>query len=108
MDGAARATIGPLIEYGCAVKAHQLPFDHSKLMTVDSLWSLVGSANWDIRSLRLNFELDMELYCPVMARQLNDHMDRLELKPITTQMLDSRSWFRVLSDGLATLLMPYL
>jgi cardiolipin synthase len=108
MDGAARATIGPLLEYGCLVNAHQLPFDHSKLMTVDSLWSLVGSANWDIRSLRLNFELDMELYCPVMAQRLNDHMDKLELKPITTQVLDSRSQFRVLSDGLATLLMPYL
>jgi cardiolipin synthase len=108
MDGAARATIGPLLEYGCVVKAHQLPFDHSKLMTVDSLWSLIGSANWDIRSLRLNFELDMELYCPLMAQQLNEHMERLELQPITMQLLNSRSQFRVLSDGLATLLMPYL
>jgi cardiolipin synthase len=108
MDGAARATIGPLLEYGCAVKAHQLPFDHSKLMTVDHLWCLVGSANWDIRSLRLNFELNMELYCPVMAQRLNQDMDRLALKPITKQMLDSRSLFRVLGDGLAALLMPYL
>lgn len=108
MDGAARATIGPLLEYGCSVKAHQLPFDHSKLMTVDNLWCLVGSANWDIRSLRLNFELNMELYCPVMARRINQDMDRLELSDMTTQTLAARSFFRVLSDGLATLLMPYL
>ena len=33
-------------------------------MTIDGRWSLVGSANWDMRSLRLNFELTLETYDP--------------------------------------------
>jgi len=108
MDGAARATIGPLLESGCTVSAHLPPFDHSKLMTVDALWCLLGSANWDIRSLRLNFELDLEVYCPTMAARLNEHMDRLQLEPITLQSLAQRSFGGTLRDGVAALLMPYL
>jgi cardiolipin synthase len=108
VDGAARATIGPLLDSGCKVWAHLQPFDHSKLMTVDNLWCLVGSANWDIRSLRLNFELDLEVYCPTVAGGLNEHMNRLQLESITLQMLDQRSLPKVLRDGVAMLMMPYL
>ncbi len=36
------------------------PFDHSKLVTVDGEWCVLGSSNWDTRSLRLNFEFDLE------------------------------------------------
>jgi cardiolipin synthase A/B len=108
VDGAARSTIGPLLDCGGKVWAHLPPFDHSKLMTVDSQWSLVGSANWDIRSLRLNFELNMELYCPVVAQRLNEHMGHLQLEPITAQTIAQRSLPGVLRDGVAALLMPYL
>lgn len=108
VDGAARATIGPLLDCGCKVWAHLAPFDHSKLMTVDGLWCLVGSANWDIRSLRLNFELDLEVYCPTIARRLNEHMDRLQLEQFTAQTLAQRSALMVLRDGAAMLMMPYL
>ena len=31
-------------------------------MVVDGVWSLIGSANWDPRSLRLNFEFNVECY----------------------------------------------
>jgi len=31
------------------------PFDHTKLLLVDGAWALLGSTNWDARSLRLNF-----------------------------------------------------
>lgn len=108
MDAAARATMGPLLDSGCKVWAHQMPFDHSKLMTVDGLWCLLGSANWDIRSLRLNFELDLEVYCATMARQLNEHMDALQLETIAPQTLAQRSLGQVLRDGVAMMLMPYL
>lgn len=108
MDGAARATIAPLLESGCKVWAHLPPFDHSKLLTVDALWCLLGSANWDMRSLRLNFELDVEVYCPVMAGKLNAHMNALQLEPVSPQTLAARSFGRVLRDGAAMLLMPYL
>ena len=50
LDWGSRAQIGPLLAAGCRVWTHPAPFDHSKLMTVDGVWSLVGSSNWDVRS----------------------------------------------------------
>ena len=51
------------------------PFDHSKLMTVDGAWSLVGSANWDVRSLRLNFEFNVECYGTRAAAEIDKVID---------------------------------
>ena len=62
LDWARRVPLRPLIEAGCRVWLTPPPFDHSKLMVIDDAWSLVGSANWDTRSFRLNFELNVELH----------------------------------------------
>ena len=58
VDLAMRAQIGPLVAAGCRIWRDPPPFNHSKMMTVDGIWCLIGSANWDMRSFRLNFELD--------------------------------------------------
>ena len=60
VDWATPANIGPLLQEGCRIWFNPPPFDHSKLMVVDSEWCLIGSANWDMRSFRLNFELGVE------------------------------------------------
>ena len=52
------------------------PFDHSKLVTMDGEWSLIGSSNWDARSFRLNFEYDVECYDAGLAGKLDDHHRR--------------------------------
>jgi phosphatidylserine/phosphatidylglycerophosphate/cardiolipin synthase-like enzyme len=41
----------------------------SKLMVIDGEWNLTGSAYWDIRSLRLNFEVAVETYDPGWPRE---------------------------------------
>ena len=46
-----------LVREGAELHFSAPPFDHTKLMTVDGHWVLLGSGNWDARSLRLNFEL---------------------------------------------------
>jgi cardiolipin synthase A/B len=61
VDWGSRTHIGPLLAAGCRIGTHPVPFDHSKLMTIDGIWSLIGSSNWDVRSFRLNFELDLEV-----------------------------------------------
>lgn len=52
---------------GCNVFRAPSPFAHSKLLVVDRQWLLLGSANWDPRSYRLNFEVVVEVYDPALA-----------------------------------------
>ena len=51
------------------------PSMHSKLMVVDACWALVGSANPDARSLRLNFEFNLECYDVDLAARLIKILD---------------------------------
>jgi cardiolipin synthase len=86
------------------------PFDHSKLMLVDGGWTLFGSTNWDPRSLRLNFELDVECYDEKLTRHLEAWVDRkiAAAREITLTDVDSRSVAIKLRDGVARLFMPHL
>ncbi len=64
-----------VVRTGCRVWRSQGAFDHSKLMTVDDGWAYVGSSNLDPRSLRLNFELDTEIYDVDVARWVGARID---------------------------------
>lgn len=72
---AMMAQIDEIIAAGCKVWLNTGPFNHSKLITIDGQWSYVGSSNMDPRSLRLNFELDVEIYCHDMAKQIEELID---------------------------------
>jgi cardiolipin synthase len=108
LDWAARAQIGPLLAAGCRVWTHPAPFDHSKLMTVDSTWSLVGSSNWDVRSFRLNFELDIEIYDPALTRQVDELISAQQGSRLSPAQLVARSLPVRIRDGAARLMLPYL
>ena len=71
---------------------------------------LLGSANWDPRSLRLNFEYNLECYDLDLARQL-EGMVAGKLKTahlVTLREVDARPFPVRLGDGIARLLTPYL
>jgi len=59
---AMQANVWRLLDYGIRLHESPPPFDHSKLFLVDDLWCLIGSSNWDARSLELNFEINLECY----------------------------------------------
>jgi cardiolipin synthase len=107
---ASQATLWQVLEHGCRVWATPQPFDHTKLMVVDGLWSLMGSSNWDARSLRLNFEFDVEIYDAALAARIDNHIDKLRgtAKQITLADVDGRKLPVRLRDGVARLLSPYL
>jgi cardiolipin synthase len=107
LDWGARAQIGPLLVAGCRVWTHPA-FDHSKLMTVDHTWCLVGSSNWDVRSFRLNFELDVEVYDPELAARINEVIGVSQRGRILPEQLNRRSLPIRLRDGAARLMLPYL
>ncbi len=86
------------------------PFAHQKLMLVDNEWVLFGSANWDARSLRLNFELNVECYDVELARSLRAYAEAhiQKAEALTFERLESRSAFERVRDGMARLFVPYL
>jgi cardiolipin synthase len=105
---AAEAHVRPLLQAGCRLWRDPPPFDHAKLLTIDGVWSLVGSANWDMRSLRLNFELTMESYDAGLARQLADIIDARCVRSLTLEAIDGRPFVVKLRDAAARLMMPYM
>jgi cardiolipin synthase len=110
MDWATTPQLHWLLEAGCNVYRTQAPFDHSKLFVVDGIWSMIGSTNWDARSLRLNFEYNLECYDRTLAAQLDAIVDDkiAGARLMTRAELDERSFAVKLRDGLTRLLSPYL
>ncbi len=108
LDWAMRAHIPPLLRAGVRFWRAGLPFEHSKLMAVDESWALIGSANWDMRSLRLNFEIALEVCCPVFGRLVGEAIAAKQDRPIELKRLDARPLWAKLRDSAARLLLPYL
>jgi cardiolipin synthase len=99
-----------VLDRGCRIWHSPPPFDHSKLMLVDDQWALVGSTNWDQRSMRLNFELNLECYGAGLAAPMRAWFERRRevAREVSQADMDNRSVPRRLRDGLARLLSPYL
>jgi cardiolipin synthase len=107
---ASRAHWWQVLERGCRIWLTPPPFDHSKIMIVDDAWAMIGSANWDQRSLRLNFEFNVECHHPGLAASLKALVDaRLKCaRPVKLEDVDGRSLPAKLRDGLARLLTPFI
>ncbi len=107
---ATQSMLWQVLERGCRVWSTPAPFDHSKLLIIDEAWVLFGSSNWDRRSLRLNFELDVECYDLPLARNLSALVDRKisQAREITKSKVDSRPMPVRLRDGAARLFSPLL
>ena len=110
LDWAMRAHLRFFQHIAANIFTTPLPFDHSKLCTMDDGWCLIGSSNWDARSFRLNFEYDLECYDPALAKKLDDIIDvkiargnRLDVKALIARPIPVR-----LRDAAARLMMPYL
>jgi cardiolipin synthase len=84
------------------------PFAHSKCILIDNDYVLVGSMNLDPRSLRLNFELGVEVFDPALNRELSDHFSALEAgcRPFTLEQLNARAIPARLRDAAAALFAP--
>jgi cardiolipin synthase len=107
---ASRAMWWQMLERGCHLWLTPPPFDHSKLMIVDGHWVLFGSANWDTRSLRLNFELNVEGYGRAFAQEMEKVFAKkiAAASEVTLAEADRRSLPAKLRDATARLFSPYL
>jgi len=107
---AANTFLDRLLDAGCRIWFSGGGFDHSKYLVVDGIWCLVGSANWDPRSLRLNFEFNLETFDAALAMALERHADSIirTARALSPDELRQRSFPVQLRDGLARLASPYL
>ena len=110
MDWATRPQLPELLSSGCRIFLSPPPFDHTKLLLVDDRWSLIGSTNWDARSLRLNFEYNLACIDSTLVRQLDALVAarivsarRLGADELLALPLHAR-----LRNGVARLMSPYL
>ena len=104
VDRAMTAQFDQTLKGGCRIWRSTGPFNHSKLMTVDDRWAYVGSSNLDPRSLRLNFEIDLEVldagFASAVGHRLQAVLSTAQLvtladlraKPFTTRLLNKIFW----------------
>lgn len=107
---ASTALLWQVLGRGCHVWMSPPPFEHTKLMVVDASWAMFGSGNWDDRSMRLNFEFNVETYDRDLAARLDHRIASViaRSRPKTLAEVDARSLPVRLRDGIARLFSPYL
>jgi len=59
-----------LLRYGVKIYEYESGINHAKVALIDEEWLMVGSANLDVRSMRLNFELNALVRDPATAADL--------------------------------------
>ncbi|MGH8442902.1 MAG: phospholipase D-like domain-containing protein [Nevskiaceae bacterium] len=109
-DCATRRWLTQLVGRSIQVYYRPGPFAHTKLFLMDDYYAQVGSANLDPRSLRLNFELVVELYDAAVVRSLRTHFDEVReaSREVTLETLRRRSLPAKLRDAVFWLFSPYL
>ena len=110
VDWATRKMLWELLQIGIEIYYVPPPFRHTKLLVIDDEYVMLGSANWDARSLRLNFELAVEVRCRALATALDAHSDHAESVAQRTSLveLDSRPIPAKIRDAIFWLASPYL
>jgi cardiolipin synthase len=107
---ATRNMLWEVLYQGVEVFYQPPPFSHAKLMVVDDAWTLIGSSNWDPRSLRLNFELQVEVFDRDFAGAMAARIRSAAAagRRVTLEEVDRRSLPVRLRDSFCWLFSPYL
>ena len=110
VNAAARSYFPALLHGGVRLYQYKTYVLHSKSMVVDGRWGMVGSANVDIRSFRLNFELGALVIGEATARRLEERYlaDLKQSQEVTAEFLRGYRFWQRLRDGGARLLSPLL
>ncbi len=103
---AGRSYYPQLIAAGVAIHEFVPAFLHSKLVIVDGMWGLVGSANMDVRSFKLNLEITTVLFAAGDPARLQQEVERLMEQANRVDLPRHRPVTQQLLLGLARLVSP--
>jgi cardiolipin synthase len=107
---AGRSYYELLLDAGVSLYRYRSGMLHAKTITVDHAFALLGSANLDIRSFYLNFEINLLLYGPQITNYLRfaQHRYLAESDPIVLEEWRKRPATKQCIDNAAALLSPLL
>ena len=110
IDWATLHWIPALVARGVRVHLQRPPFSHAKLLVVDGHYAHIGSVNVDTRSLRLNFEIAVEVYDERLCGELSAFIAERERAspPLSVAEVQSVALFPRLRNALCWLVSPYL
>lgn len=102
--------VGDLIRAGAKVYIYQNGFLHTKMIVIDDEASTVGTANIDVRSFKLNFEINAFIYDRETSHQLAELFEEdMKLSTeMTMEIYESRSRIIKFKESLARLISPIL
>ena len=107
---ATRHVLWELLQWNVRVYYQPPPFVHTKMLLVDDAYAQIGSANLDPRSLRLNFEIAVEVIDRSFAAHLGEHYEatRRRSREVSLREMRERPLPLRARDALAALFSPYL
>lgn len=110
MEWMLSANIGLLIEYGVKIYRYDNGFIHAKTIVADGEVCSIGTANLDIRSFKLNFEVNAFIYNEKVAKEQENIFleDQLKSKLVIKEEYDKRSRNLKIKESLIRLLAPIL
>lgn len=102
--------IGDMLNAGAKVFIYQKGFMHAKTIVIDGKIASVGTANIDVRSFRLNFEVNAFLYDFGLAKRLEAafHEDVRHSTQMTKKLYERRSLGIRFKESISRLLSPVL
>ena len=110
IDWATLHWIPALVARGVRIHLQEPPFSHAKLFVVDGQYAHIGSVNVDTRSLRLNFEIAVEVFCSDLCGELSGFMAGLQgrTSALTLKDVDRTGLPARIRNNLCWLISPYL
>jgi cardiolipin synthase len=109
IDWAVEPNFLRLVKNGIKIYRTPPPLDHSKIFVVDNEWVFVGSANWDVRSFKLNFESNIEIFSKNLAKELTAIAESKKRKAKFTTVHECKSlpFLKRIRNNSYRLLTPY-
>jgi cardiolipin synthase len=107
---AGRSFYAQLLDAGVDILEYQPGIVHAKTLVADSQVALVGSANMDMRSFRLNFEVHALVHDETTAAKLHDSFEDNAAKSrgVPKSEWDARRWTLRVKEGASRLVSPLL
>jgi len=110
VDLAGRSFLPDLVAAGVHFYFYQPGMLHAKLIAIDQQLAVVGSANMDIRSFQLNFEIASFLYTPGDVQQITQVIEGIlrQSRQVSKEELEKKSKIREFSEDICRIFSPLL